>query len=361
MMWVNAQSTGSPLVFGYEVLWGKAHGLGFHTAPWGARHTPLRGLELISLYVTRLQTYLFETPFPSLLPVIAALALTRRLSALDRYLLASATLLGALYFAYWHDGFFLGPRFVFPWLPVLVLFAARLPRLVRERVGRGRVWAGTNAALATGALMAVGFSLPGRVMLYQNGLTSMRVDYTAESASAGVKDALVFVRESWGAQLMARMWERGVSRSAAAALYHGVDACLLDKALRAIEASDVRGAAAESQLQPLLADSSRVRASPLSPDSTEKLLTGALYDRTCVARINEDRLGYTHLAPLLLERGSGNVYARDLHGRDSLMTAVYPSRPVYLLRRKGAAADSAFDWLPLKRDSLVAAWRSSAP
>jgi hypothetical protein len=361
MMWVNAQSTGSPLLFGYEVLWGKAHGLGFHTAPWGATHTPSRGLELISLYVTRLQTYLFETPFPSMLPVIAAFALTKKLTSLERYLVASATLLGALYFAYWHDGFFLGPRFVFPWLPVLVLFAARLPRLVRERFGRGRIWAGTNAALASGAAMAAIFSLPGRVMIYQSGLTSMRVNYTTESAGAGVKDALVFVRESWGAQLTTRMWERGVSRSAAAALYHGVDACLLDKALRNLEARNVSGAAAETALEPLLADSSRVRSSPLSPDSTEKLLPGAMYDRTCVARINEDRAGYTHLAPLLLERGSGNVYARDLHERDSLLTAEYPTRPVFLLRRKGAAADSAFEWLPLKRDSLTTAWRSGQP
>jgi hypothetical protein len=361
MMWVNAQSTGSPLLFGYEVLWGKAHGLGFHTAPWGATHTPSRGVELISLYVTRLQTYLFETPFPSMVPVIAALALSRKLNSLDKYLLASATLLGALYFAYWHDGFFLGPRFVFPWLPVLVLFAARLPRLVRETFGRGRIWAGTNAALATGAAMAVIFSLPGRIMIYQSGLTSMRVDYTAESAGAGVKNALVFVRESWGAQLTTRMWERGISRSAAAALYHGADACLLDKALRRVEASNVSGTAAEAALEPLLADSSRVRSSPLSPDSTEKLLPGAMYDRTCVARINEDRAGYTHLAPLLLERGSGNVYARDLHERDSLMTSAYPSRPVFLLRRKGASADSAFEWLPLRRDSLTAAWRSGQP
>jgi hypothetical protein len=361
MMWVNARTTGSPLLFGYEVLWGKAHGLGFHTAPWGARHTPSRGLELISLYVTRLQTYLFETPFPSMLPVIAALALTKRLSALDRYLLVSATLLGAFYFAYWHDGFFLGPRFVFPWLPVLVLFAARLPRLVSEQFGRGRIWAGTNAALGTGAVMAVVFSLPERVPIYESGLTSMRVDYTAESAHAGVKNALVFVRESWGAQLTARMWERGISRSAAAALYHGVDACLLDKGLRKLEAADIRGSAAEAQLEPLLADSALVRSSPYSPDSTEKLLRNAPYDRTCVARINEDRRGYTHLAPLLLERGSGNVYARDLQARDSLMTAEYPGRPVYLLRRKYAIADSAFEWLPLKRDSLAAAWRSGAP
>jgi hypothetical protein len=361
MMWVNAQTTGSPLLFGYEVLWGKAHGLGFHTAPWGATHTPSRGLELISLYVTRLQTYLFETPFPSMLPVIAALALTKRLSALDRYLLASATLLGALYFAYWHDGFFLGPRFVFPWLPVLVLFAARLPRLVRERFGRGRVWAGTNAALATGAGMAVVFSLPGRVMLYQNGLSSMRVNYTAESAAAGVKDALVFVRESWGAQLTTRMWERGISRSAAAALYHGVDGCMLDKALRGIEGNNVRGAAAEAELEPLLADSSRVRPSPLSPDSTEKVLPGASYDRICITRYHEDRAGYTHLAPLLLERGSGNVYARDLQGRDSLMTAAYPTRPIFFLLRKGASADSVFEWLPLRRDSLMSSWRSAVP
>src|SRR4029077_3376766 len=176
------------------------------------------------------------------------LALTKRLSALDRYLLASATLLGAFYFAYWHDGFFLGPRFVFPWLPVLVLFAARLPRLVRERFGRGRVWAGTNAALATGAVMAVTFSLPVRVLEYQNGLTSMREDYTALSARAGVKDALVFVRESWGAQLMARMWERGISRSASAALYHGVDACLLARGLRDIEARGLRDSVAVALL-----------------------------------------------------------------------------------------------------------------
>jgi hypothetical protein len=188
----------------------------------------------------------------------------------------------------------------------------------------------------------------------------MRADYTAESAKAGVNDALVFVRESWGAQLTVRMWERGISRSGAAALYYGVDACLLDKALREVERKDERGAVAEARLAPLLADSSHLRSSPFSPDSTEKLLPGAMYDRTCVARINEDRVGYTHLAPLLLERGSGNVYARDLQARDSLILAAYPARPVYLLLRKGANADSSFTWLPLARDSLLAKWRSGS-
>jgi hypothetical protein len=104
-----------------------------------------------------------------------------------------------------------------------------------------------------------------------------------------------------------------------------------------------------------------VRPSPWSPDSTEKVLQGATYDETCVTRINQDRRGFTHLAPLLLERGSGNVYVRDLQANDSLIAAEYPSRPVYLLRRKDAVADSAFEWIPLRRDSLIAAWRSGKP
>ena len=46
LLWINARTTGAPLLFGYEALWGKAHNLGFHAAPWGTVHTPARGLEL---------------------------------------------------------------------------------------------------------------------------------------------------------------------------------------------------------------------------------------------------------------------------------------------------------------------------
>jgi len=357
MMLVNQKTTGSPLLFGYEVLWGKAHGLGFHLAPWGASHTPARGLELLSLYVTRLRTFLLWPRVPSLLPAIASLLLTRRFSSLDRYLIAGSLFLGALYFAYWHDGFFLGPRFVFPWLPLLVILTVRLPSLIRERLGAGLLWMGTRATLVSGAAMSVLFALPVRVAQYQSGLTSMREDYTAAAAAAGVRGALVFVRESWGAQLVARLWALGVSRSAAAALYHDVDACALDRAIRALEQSSTRNEAAERVLAPLRADSARVRSSPFSPDSTERRLESERYDQTCVDRINEDRAGYALLPPFVLERASGNRYARDLQARDSLLLAEYPERPVYLLRRMGAQAGAPLEWIPLKRDSLAAAWR----
>ena len=209
--------------------------------------------------------------------------------------------------------------------------------------------------------MALFTSLPIRVAQNRGSLTSMRVNYGAEATRARVKGALVFVRESWGAQLVTRLWAQGVSRSAAEALYHAVDACALDRGLRELERGDIRNGVAESRLTTLLADSSRVRSSPFSPDSTEKILPGSPYDRTCIARINEDRAGYAHLAPLELERSSGNVYARDLHGRDSLLLIEYPSRAVYLLRRSGSKLDAAFEWLPLRRDSLFTAWRSGAP
>ena len=361
MMYVNARTTGSPLLFGYEVLWGKSHGLGFHVAPWGGAHTPARGLELISLYVTRLQSYLFETPFPALLPAVGALWLTRHSSALDRYLLISATLLGALYFAYWHDGFFLGPRFVFPWLPVLVLYSARLPRLVRERLGAGTVSVATNSTLVTGAVMAVVFALPVRVAQYRSGLSSMRDDYGALATAAGARNALVFVRESWGAELVARMWALDVSRSAAAALYHDVDACRLDRALRDLERDGVKGPRAESALAPLRADSAFVRGSPFSPDSTERYRAGTPYDAVCVARLNEDRAGYALLPPVLLDRASGNVYARDLGARDTLLMAQYPERPLFLMRRRAAEAGGTVEWLRWSRDSVVAQWRAGAP
>jgi hypothetical protein len=364
MAWVNVQTTGAPFLFGYEVLWGASHGLGFHASPWGEAHTPARGVELLTLYVTRLQTYLFETPFPSLLPAVAGLALAPRgLRALDRFLLASAALLGALYFAYWHDGFFLGPRFVFAWLPVLVLWSARAPWIVLDRVAdsiRPRAAAALSGFLVTGALLAATASLPVRLAQYRSGLTSMRVDFGAAARAAGATQALVFVRESWGSQIVTRLWARGVSRSATAALYAGVDACALDRALRELERTDTRGAVAERSLTPLLADSAKVRSSPLSPDSTEKVLPGATYDAPCLAGIQADRSGYTHLVPLALERTSGNVYVREFGARDSLMLAAYPDRPVWQLRRRGMDGDPVFVWERLARDSALAAWRGAS-
>jgi len=360
MMYVNMQTTGHPLRFGYEVLWGVTHGLGFHAAPWGEPHTPLRGLALASLYQWRLQTYLFETPFPSLLLPVVGLWFARQLGALDRYLLASSGLVILFYLLYWHDGFYLGPRFVVPLLPALVLWTARVPLVIRTRIVSTHLRRALYSALGFGVVGAAAFNLPVRIASYGAGLTSMRVDYAQAAEDADVRGALVFVRESWGAQLVARLWSLGVSRPMAESIYRGTDSCHLEQEIGALEREDVRNAAAERRLAVVLAqDSAYVVKSTLTPDPTERVREGTRYAPVCLERIEDDRSGFLHYAPLRLVTTGTNVYARDLHARDSLLLEEYPGRPVYLLRRAGTRVDDRLVFHSLRRDSLYAAWRNA--
>lgn len=353
VMWVNVRTTGSPTEFGYEALWGPSHGLGFHAAPWGDPHTPQRGIELLSLYVTRLNVYLFETPFPSLFPIIIALVLAESLTAVERYLLIATGLHGLLYFAYWHDGFYLGPRFVTPWIPILVLLAVRCGRLMLRNRIPGAIRSGLVGFLCAAVVIVVAIGVPVRAAQYRAGLASMRPDYGSAAAAAGVTNALVFVRESWGAELVARLWAMGVSRNAAAALYSRVDACVLDHAIRRVELAGTRGGEAEETLRPLMQDSLQVRPSNVSPDSTERMLPGTIYDSTCTARVVADREGYALYPPFLLDHTSGNVYARDIPGRDSILIRRYKGRHAYMVRRDGVDGASPLRWIPLTSDGLV--------
>jgi hypothetical protein len=358
MLWVNAHTTGKPLLFGYQVLWGQSHDLGFHRAPWGIAHTPVRGIELLNLYLLRLQTYLYESSIPSLVPCLGALCLTRSLDRFDRYLLTSSTLLLGLYFAYWHDGFLFGPRFVFPLLPMLALWTARFPALVRERFGPGVGYRATVYGMGVAGSLAVFVSIPARVREYARSFVPMRLDYVGAARRAHVQNALVFVRESWGTQLMARMWAVGIPRSETELLYGKVDACVLEERIGVLERAGVRDSAALAALMPLLRDSARVVKSPFSLDITERYLPGTLYAPTCASRLEDDRVGFTLLAPLLYADWGTNVYARDMHERNLTLVRRYPDRPLYLLRPPSNALGALPELYPLRRDSVLSAWGS---
>lgn len=344
VMWVNVLTTGSPTVFGYQVLWGSAHGLGFHPAPWGDAHTPQRGLELLSLYVTRLNAYFLETPFPSLLPAVFGLVTWRRLTGIERFLIVGTGVHGLLYFAYWHDGFYLGPRFVVPWIPLLVLACVRGgQRLAAARLNA--FWrTGTYGALAAGVVLTVAIAIPARSAQYRAGLVSMREDYAGEALRAGARDAIVFVHESWGAQLVARFWALGISRSATDALYTHTDACVLEHSIAAAERGVLRGAALESSLRHLLADSLRVVPSTVSPDTTERMMPGSVYDDLCSTQVRADQDGYALYPPFLLDNVSGNMYVRDFGARDSVILGAYPGRPAFVVTRNGVDGTSPLHW-----------------
>jgi hypothetical protein len=354
LMYINVEWTGDPLRFGYIELWGKTHELGFHEAPWGEPHTPLRGLELINLYLLRLQNYLFETPLPALGFATLAMLLVRRVSALDRYVMvASATLLMA-YWAYWHDGFYLGPRFLLPLTPWLALWTARLPAVLRDRgfsIGweRGAIMVGVTAAV-----MGVTMLLPIRVKQYQNGMLSMRWDVAAIADSAGVADETILVRESWGAQMVARMWGLGMPRPDAEWYYKRVDACALEHAIDRTEIAGDSAAGLRGRLSPVLPDSGRLVALRESPDTTLRLLPGAPYTPRCVERVREDQAGFALYPPLLVVEG--NRYIRDLHQRDTLLFPSGESMPKWLLVKDQRSVNSPPRLLPLNPDSLRQAW-----
>jgi hypothetical protein len=184
----------------------------------------------------------------------------------------------------------------------------------------------------------------------------MRWDVEAAARAAGVHDAIVFVRESWGAQLMVRLWALDVPHDEAEALYHFVDACALERGIDSLERTGARGPAARALLLPLLADSLRVVRSPFSADSTERVLPGSTYGPRCVRRLREDHAGFTVYLPFLVADGEHIVYARDLHARDSVLLARYPSRSVYLVRPPSDSDGALPRFWRVSRDSLRADW-----
>jgi hypothetical protein len=356
LMWVNSATTGAPFRFGYQVMWGGNVGLGFHPSPWGDSHTPLQGLALINLYFIRLQTFLYETPLPSLVPVIAALALTRRLSPFDRYLLLASGLLVGAYFAYWHDGYYLGPRFMYPLLPALVLWTARLPRIATERFGNPTAGRAVLLGYLISAVLAVSVALPIRARQYHTMFGLMRWDVSRAAEAAGARNAVVFVRETWGAQLLVRMWALGVPRADAERIYRRADACMLDRAITGLEGPPGHPLPPDSLLRALdatTADSGRLVRSSFSPDTSERFLPTFRYTQSCVDRINEDRGGTMLLAPLLLVH-DGNVYVRDLHERNAQVAREHPDRSLFLLRPPSANSGAAPEFYRLSRDSLLA-------
>ena len=362
VLWYNAQTTGQALLFPYEVLWGKSHGIGFHKSPWGEPHTPVRGVELINIYFLRLQSNLFELPVPSLLAPIIALGTTRRVQRFDRYLLWTSAIIVALYFCYWGDGYFLGARFFLVLSPALVLWTARLLPTLRERFpDRTVLYRGAAFAAVTAASISLLVGIPYRALVYRNGFLTMRIDFEAMAERQGVHDAIIFVREAWGSQLIARMWALGVPRSETESVYRAVDACILDGALQQLEQSSVRDSAAYRQLQPLLGDSARLVKGTLTPDRTLRALPGSTYTAECTARVIEDRAGFTVSTSVLAQPRRGNLFARDLHARDTLLLRQYPDRPLYLLRPVSSELGAPLILERLRPDSLASAWHSTLP
>jgi 4-amino-4-deoxy-L-arabinose transferase-like glycosyltransferase len=346
LLWANARTTGAPLLFAYDAAHGPAHALGFHVDPTGVAHTPTRGLVYVSGYLMRFDRFLFEWPLPALLVVCISLATLRRASRWDTLLLALVGCFLVGYGAYWHNGFFDGPRFLFPVAPVLVLYAARLPEAAagmthdtRRRVARVLV----PACVLCAWLVPLSFSsVPGRLLAQHDQRTKLKTDVVAQAAGAGLTNAVVFVREPWRGRLLARLRGLGVRQFDAEQVVDATDACALQIALDEADAAPgpdpvarrarvlarARSAGPATTQSGMIAES-RVARAPGGPDTPR-----------CHDEANADTLGTMPYAVFLREqtvdrdgRLAGNVvWARDLGPRDSLLRTELGSRRWYLYK-----------------------------
>jgi hypothetical protein len=350
----NYLQHGGALTFGYDVLWGPVHGLGFHEAPWGPRHTVGRGLMLSNAYLMGLQEALFESPVPLLLLVALWLGIEDSKSPTLRAMLATSGLLLLGYFAYWHDGRYLGPRFLLPALPLVVIGLARVPAVLEAVVAPGsshlRRW--LTHYIVVGVVAGCVYGAPRRLEETRRTEPMRRIDVARAIATSGPADALVLVSSSWASQLRARAWALGIPHYEAEWLFARIDHCAAE---HTIERLQLEGADPDRVARNLLAltiDSLSLRFDPQREYSLRRVDSLSL---GCRARRAYDEQGTFSILPFLAAQGvRGNVFVRDLLEWNGEILGQNPTKPVFVARptrEPDGTVGVRFD--PAPRDSLA--------
>jgi hypothetical protein len=345
LLWVNAQTTGSATLFGYDALNGAAHGLGFHVDPTGEMHTPLRGVVLVTGYLMKLSLYLFEWPLPGTAVIAAGMLAVARPSRWDAVMAGLLAAILAAYGAYWFDGFFAGPRFLFTAVPALVYFAVRMPDLV-----------GATAPLLLRRAMPLVLPLcvvvawfgpwgvssaSSRIALYREQRTKLKTPVEEQVREAGLKNALVFVTEGWRGELLARLRVLGASQFMADRMVTTMDACALQTVLdRERSSSD----ADSTKLARVIAFGRSFGAPQPVPnlpaDQAIALVPGTSPTPPCLAAFSRDSMGTMPYALFLARQtvgadgriGGDVVFARDLGERNAELRQRFGDRTWYRYR-----------------------------
>lgn len=328
----NAATTGDPLVFGYVHLWGKSHALGFHTDPWGDPYTPAAAFAFLNLDLRRLSLLTFEWPLPLALVLAAGIVLWDK--SLDR----AAAVLAASFF-YWHHGLYLGPRMLYTGIPGIVLLTAVGLRSLDRAAG---AWRSAHRAGVLAAFVLAASQTALRAEQYAHPYFTMKLHPDEQAREAGLRDAVIFVAESWASRMLSRFWAWGVPPDEVERSYRTVDSCELDEVLGEAErraAGGADSAEVRAWLRRELAERRRrpggvepPKADTL-PDHTLRLTPGRPLTARCRALLAQDEEGFSLFTPFLPLNNptlDGDlVFARDQRERNRLLMERYPGRSYY--------------------------------
>jgi hypothetical protein len=356
----NMRTTGQPLLFGYEALYGHAHTIGFHVDPNGELHTPSRGLAFVSGHLMRLSRFLFEWPLPGLAFVVAGLIGIRRPSRWDVALASLAAVFLVVYVAYWGDAFFAGPRFLYTAVPAFVYFAARAPGAIASSIASPV--ARRALVLIVPICVLTAWSLPGvstasgRVALYKEQRTKLKTDVEGQVKRAGLHDAVVFVNEGWRGRLLARLRVLGLTSFRAERIVSSLDACGIETAL---DAEDTLSAQSNTErvdrvIRVAQAVGVAQPAPGLQADQAIALVPGSQPTDRCLREFQHDATG-TMAYSLFLARqhvggdgriGGDVVFVRDLLDRNELLRQRFGNRTWYRYRAPRSLDDTAPAFIP---------------
>ncbi len=354
----NAVTTGHPLRFGYTLLWGAGHGLGFHTDPWGFPFTPLEGFANTALDFQRLNIVLLSWPFPSLVFLIAALLLAARDSGRRKgMVLLSGLFLAAplAYFFYWHRDDFLGPRFLSASLvPAILLSVAGIVALDRV-LGRWR--SALRVAVPVGVLCFFGLTLPMQAGLLAGVSVDMKLHPEREVKALGLENPLVFVKVGWGSRLVARLMGWGISATSIEETFRLVDGCRIQRALDEADSQNASWSRTEARLRlERRLEELRLRALPverdLLPDPSVRVDTSRAMPADCHREVQRDATGYTFYETLIWRNDpwlrDGVIYARDLGSQKNVeLMSRYPDREYLIYTRTSPGFESKPELLRL--------------
>ena len=345
LLWMNWRTTGGPLHFAYMVLWGPNHTLGLHDDPTGHPHTAWRAVNLAIKYLVQVNWVATAWPIPVLLVAAVGLLFAQRRNRWDAFLLGHFCAQLVAYALYWHDGQFVGPRFLFIAIPGILVLAARAPFVVSGRLTTG-AWRRVAlvvlpvCVLASWVAPMQPFGGQAMAIEYRDLRRSFKVPAPAEIRSGEVQNALVFIQEGASSRLAHRFWGVGVSRAATVRLVEQFDACSLFEAVRVEEAQPIADSLARLQritqrAVPFVASANNVRA----PDGNLRVNDSSSVTAACAAEIEHDRRLGNAIAygPMLLENridsagrvGGNAIYVMDLRDRNEVLRARFADRRWY--------------------------------
>ncbi|HEY4133358.1 MAG TPA: hypothetical protein VGM50_22255 [Gemmatimonadaceae bacterium] len=347
LLLANSHTTGNAFRFGYDVAWGPGHRVGFHVDPYGEPHTLARGLDYVLTYFSELNVDLTFWPVPVVLVLMLSLYANRRPSRWDVLLLAFIALQTLAYGAYWYRGELLGPRFLYPIAPAILILVARAPAMLDRRNGARACRAAIAGIIActvvawTAPTSTVG--VLGLASHTRAQRQALKVDIAGTVRDAGIHHAVVFLREQFSQRLIRRLWALGLARGAALQLVQTRDACVLLTAIELAEqdtsAVPVARVAMIASVPPVVNPEGTVPNDPAIHVASRASLTPQ-----CEAEINGDT-GNSPVpfgAGLVLEPIDANghvngdvIYVADLGAHNEVLRARFGDRTWYRLRLVG--------------------------